>query len=218
MKPLLFLLFASATPVLAMSGTDQLVGEYAPIEQAKPGWAKGLYEMLLDPARKVGWCSWFSECPNDLEQYAFAVRTTADAQRLLNALAKVEGPQRLVELDPGRGPRGLGDWQPKAEGREWGAVLMVGNERVLLEWYGRLKTNAEGKKQFGAQVFEKPPQACPPTLRLYLGTATIDPAALVIPKGVTVRVIDSSSWPGKDYEKMVETLKALQTAQKTEKK
>ena len=208
MKTLLFLLLVGAVALRAMSGTDRLVGEYDAIE-AKPGWPAGLLALLQDPARKVGWNSWFSECPNDLEQYAFAVRTTADAQRLLEALGKVEGTKRTVVLDPGRGPRGYGEWQQNAEGREWGAVLMFGNEGVLQKWFQRLPVGADGKRHFGVHTYEKAPTASPPILTIYLGTASVEPAALVVPKGVTLVVAKTSSWPGKDYEKMVEKLAAF---------
>jgi hypothetical protein len=205
----LLLLLAAATRVLAAAGTDPLVGEYGVIEK-RPDWPKGMYEMLLDPSRKVGWNSWFSECPNDLSQYAFAARTNADAQRLIDALAKVEAKRRVVVLNPGRGPHGLGDWGPKAEGREWGAEVAFGNAAVLKRWFEWIAPDKDGKRRFGSQVIAGPPEPCPPTLTIYLGTANIEPADLVIPKGVMLEIQTSSPWPGKDYEKQVEKLKALE--------
>jgi hypothetical protein len=211
MKTLLLLILAGAARVLAMSGTDQLVGEYDPIEK-RPHWPKGVYQLLLDPARKVGWKSWFSECPNDVEQYAFAARTTADAQRLIDALAKVDTKRRVVVLDPGHGPKGLGQWQPRAKGREWGAQLSFGNDAALRRWYERLKIGKDGHRHFGVSVLEKAPEAMPPTITFYLGTATIDPAALGIPKNISVEIRKSSQWPGRDYERQVEKLQALEAA------
>jgi hypothetical protein len=214
-RSLLFLLFvllamllAGTARLLAWAGTDQLVGEYDAI-QKRDHWAKGIHELLLDPSRKVGWQSWFTELPNDLEQYAFAVRTTADAQRLINLLAKVEAGNRTVVLDPGRGPRGLGNWQDKAEGREWGAELSFGNEATLRRWFDRLRPDPDGKKRFGKSVVESAPRPAPPTLTLHLGTASIDPAALAFPRNVTVEIRKSSQWPGRDYEQQVEKLNAL---------
>ncbi len=210
MKPVLLLLLATATHLLAMAGTDQLVGEYDPIPP-RPDWPKGLHEVLLDPARKVGWNSWFSECPNDLQEYAFAVRTNADAQRLIDTLAKVEAPRRIVVLDPGRGPHGLGNWQANAAGREWGAVLCFGNQAILVEWFKRLPIRPDGQRHFGDSVVTKAPEPAPPTLTLYLGTATLDPAALKIPAGITLEIHKSSSWPGHDYAEAVEKLTTLAT-------
>lgn len=214
-RSLLFLLFvllamllAGTARLLAMAGTDQLVGEYDPI-QKNDQWAKGIHELLLDPSRKVGWRSWFTELPNDMEQYAFAVRTTADAQRLIDLLARVQTDRRLVVLDPGHGPRGLGHWNPKAEGREWGAQLSFGNEAILRRWFDNLKADPDGKKRFGKTVMETLHPAAPPTLSIYLGTATVDPAALTFPRNVTVEIKTSSQWPGRDYEQQVEKLNAL---------
>src|SRR5262245_11253318 len=158
MHRIFLILLAGVAGLMAMSGTDRLVGEYDVI-QKRPEWAKGVYELLLDPSRKVGWQSWFSECPNDMEQYAFAVRTNADAQRLIDALAKVETKRRVVVLNAGRGPRGLGDWQDKAEGREWGAELAFGNDAVLKQWFQRIRPDKDGKRRFGPQVIEKAPEA-----------------------------------------------------------
>jgi hypothetical protein len=217
MKPALLLLFATATRLLAMAGTDQLVGEYDPI-QPNPQWPKGLHAVLLDPARKVGWASWFSELPNDAQQYAFAVRTNTDAQRLIDTLAKVETRQRVVILDPGRGPRGCGNWQANAAGREWGAVLWFGNQAILAEWFKRLPVRQDGQRHFGDSVITKAPEAAPPTLTLYLGTAILDPATLKIPAGITLEIHQSSSWPGHDYEKAVEKLAALAATQKSSSK
>jgi hypothetical protein len=212
-RPLLLLLFAGVARLLAMAGTDQLVGEYDAI-QKRDHWAKGIHELLLDPARKVGWQSWFTELPNDIEQYAFAVRTTADAQRLIDLLAKVQTASRVVVLDPGHGPRGLGGWHPKAQGREWGAQISFGNEAILRRWFENLRPDRDGKKRFGNSVVERAPAPAPPTLTVYLGTANIDPAALTFPKGISVEIKKSSQWPGRDYEKQVEKLEALAASRK----
>jgi hypothetical protein len=214
-RSLLFLLFvlltmllAGSARLLAMAGTDQLIGEYDAI-QKRDHWAKGIHELLLDPSRKVGWQSWFTELPNDLEQYAFAVRTTADAQRLIDLLANVEAAQRLVVLDPGRGPRGLGDWRDKAHGREWGAELSFGDPAALRHWFNQLHVDPDGKRRFGKMIMEAAPAAAPPTLTIHLGTANVDPGALKFPKNVSVEIRKSSQWPGRDYEEQVEKLNAL---------
>src|SRR5688500_17588001 len=93
--------FGFVVSALAWSGTDQLVGEYEALQE-RSGWPEGIKEVLMDPARKVGWSSWFSELPNDSEQYAFAVRTTKDLQRLLDAFAKIKDPKKRFAINPGR--------------------------------------------------------------------------------------------------------------------
>ena len=197
MKGALLSLLASTAMAFGMAGTDQLVGEYEPIKE-RPGWPEGVHAMLLDPARKVGWSSWFSGLPNDHERYAFAVRTTADAQRLINALAKVAGPNRRVTFNPGRGPRGLGDFRPAAKGREWGAVLSFSNRNAVAQW------NASGKQRQGKIG---PLTVGPTVLEIYLGTADIDPLALKIPAGLTVGTMDESPFPGRDYPAQVQKVK-----------
>ena len=199
MKGALLGLFASTAMALGMAGTDQLVGEYEPIKE-RPGWPEGIHAMLLDPARKVGWTSWFSELPNDCEQYAFAVRTTGDAQRLINALAKVAGPKRRVTFNPGRGPRGLGDFRPAAKGREWGAVLRFSNSNTVAQWKA---ANAGRDAKLGALL------EAPTVLEIFLGTANVDPLALKIPAELTVGTMDQSPFPGRDYPAQVQKVKDL---------
>jgi hypothetical protein len=196
MKHALLTWLASAATALSMAGTDQLVGEYEPIEE-RPGWPKGVHEVLLDPTRKVGWRSWFSELPNDGEQYAFAVRTTRDLQRLLDAFAKVDDPKKRFAINPGRGPRGLGDWRPTAKGREWAAVLGFSNRDLVAKYNQR-------ELQRGEPIVH---QGSPTTLTVYLGSANIDLFSLQLPDKVTIVTAESSPVQGAEYSAQVEKIK-----------
>ena len=198
MKRALLALLASVALAAAMSGTDQLVGEYDPIEE-RPGWPKGVLELLQDPARKVGWNSWFSELPNDLERYAFAVRTTRDVQRLIDAFARIDDPKKRVAFHPGRGPRGLGDFRPNAKGREWGAVLSVSNRDAIA------RANAADVKAGKQAVY----MASSTVLDIHMGAVDLNLEELRIPKDLTLSLTEGSPLQGKDYQAQVRKIQAF---------
>jgi len=199
MKRALPALLASAAMVVAvaaMSGTDQLVGEYDPIQE-RQGWPKGVLELLQDPTRKVGWNSWFSGQPNDIEHYAFAVRTTRDAQRLIDAFSRIDDQRKRVAFHPGRGPRGLGDFRFNAKGREWGAVLSVSNRDAVA------RANAPDVQAGKLAVY----MSSPTVLSIHLGTADVNLAELRIPKDLTLSVMESSPIQGKAYPEQVRKIR-----------
>jgi hypothetical protein len=187
-----------AVAAAAMSGTDPLVGEYDPIEE-RLGWPKGVLELLQDPTRKVGWKSWFSGLQNDVENYAFSVRTTSDAQRLIDAFAKIDDRKKRVAFLPGRGPRGLGDFRLNAKGREWGAVLSVSNRDAVA------RANAEDVRAGKPAVY----MASPTVLSIHLGTADVRLEELRIPKDLTLSVAESSPAQGKAYPEQVRQIQAF---------
>jgi hypothetical protein len=199
MKRAVFAVLASASMVAAaaaMSGTDQLVGEYDPIQE-QPGWPRGVLELLQDPTRKVGWNSWFSGQPNDVEHYAFAVRTTQDVQRLLDAFARIDDRRKRVAFDPGRGPRGLGSILFAAKGREWGAVLSVSNRDAVA------RANVKDVQAGKPAVY----MSSPTVLSIHLGTADVNLTELRIPKDLTLSVAESSPIQGKAYPEQVRKIR-----------
>jgi hypothetical protein len=187
---------AMVAAAAAMSGTDQLVGEYDPIQE-RLGWPKGVLELLQDPTRKVGWNSWFSGQPNDIEHYTFAVRTTQDVQRLIDAFAKIDDRRKRLAFHPGRGPRGLGDFRFNAKGREWGAVLSVSNRDAVA------RANAPDVQAGKPAVY----MSSPTVLDIHLGTADINLAELRIPKDLTLAVAESSPIQGKAYPEQVRKIR-----------
>ena len=71
-------------------------------------WPEGVVELVNDRCRTEGWNSWFTEWPNDVNQYGYAVESTADVNRLIGKLAKVESDVLQVHLSFLKEPRGLG--------------------------------------------------------------------------------------------------------------
>src|SRR5687767_2304735 len=187
---------ALAAATAAMPGTEQLVGEYDPIQE-RLGWPKGVFDLLQDPTRKVGWNFWFSGQPNDVEHYAFAVRTTQDVQRLIDAFAKIDDRRKRLAFHPGRGPRGLGDFRFNAKGREWGAVLSVSNRDAVA------RANAPDVQAGKPAVY----MSSPTVLDIHLGTADINLAELRIPKDLTLAVAESSPIQGKAYPEQVRKIR-----------
>lgn len=59
---------------LAAGGTDIVATKSQPAHVAA-AWPEGAGELVNDPARTTGWNSWFTEWPNDVNQYGFDIRT-----------------------------------------------------------------------------------------------------------------------------------------------
>src|SRR6476620_11318347 len=91
------LLFTLAASVLlsvpsfvwAIAGFSPVASEGQKVEENLQ-WPAKMIDVVNDPARTVGWNSWFSECPNDVNHYAFVAKSTDDLNRVLKKLAGVD--------------------------------------------------------------------------------------------------------------------------------
>ena len=63
-------LVLAASNTLAMSGTSQVAWRGKAVA-VQPDWPEGVLDLVNDPLRTEGWNPWFSECPNDMNFYAF---------------------------------------------------------------------------------------------------------------------------------------------------
>jgi hypothetical protein len=70
------------TDLLAAGGTSIVASPGQPAS-VSTGWPEGVGELVNDPARTTGWNSWFTEWPNDVNQYAFEIKTMGDLNRLI---------------------------------------------------------------------------------------------------------------------------------------
>ncbi|QDU54371.1 hypothetical protein [Aeoliella mucimassa] len=169
--------FASRTN--AMGGTSMVATEGQPAF-ILPGLPEGTAAVLNDPARTFGWNSWFSEWPNDVNQYAFKIESTDDVNRLLELLAAIQCDVRQVKLSHLKEPSGLG-WVTKLdEGNDTPVVFSVGNQKRIDQWY------AQVRKPFGVMEFTAAPVAVPPTLTLFVQNEKIKLDELKIPDGLAV--------------------------------
>ena len=170
----------NASSVYGMAGTTRLASPGGVIK-AQTNWPAGLVDLLNDPARTDGWNSWFSGTPSDVNQYAFKVTNSADVNRLIKKLAAVKTAKVRVILTPEK------EYQSQEDYGKGAAVLFwMGDQRVINDWFGHLKEESPGLKIFGIQRLRKPPEALPPTLVLYTGSAAMDLNSLVIPENVEV--------------------------------
>ena len=132
------------------------------------------------------------------------VRSTRDVQRLTDAFAKVADPKRRIVFNPGRGPRGHGDFRPGAKGREWGAVLQVNNRQKLAD--ANAAELSKGKPA--------PYVPGPTVLEIFLGSVEVDFLELKIPRDLTVGTMDKSPFPGRAYAEQQRKIKALRESQR----
>ena len=81
--------FPIADHSLAAGGTS-VVATKGQAAYVSPTWPEGVGELVNHPLRTSGWNSWFTEWPNDVNQYAFEIKSTDDLNRLITRLAAIK--------------------------------------------------------------------------------------------------------------------------------
>ena len=154
-------LLAVRHDAFAMGGTSVVATPGQPASVSSD-WPEGVGELVNDPSRTTGWNDWFSEWPNDVNQYAFEIESTDDLNRLIAKLAAIQGDLRQIRLSPEKEPRGLG-WVTQApEGNGIAVVFSLGDQARIDEWFKHVR------KPFGVMEFTAAPVAVPPTLTLFV--------------------------------------------------
>jgi hypothetical protein len=211
-RRLRFLLAASgvlvltAASALAMSGTDQIAWRGKPVA-AQPDWPKGALDLVNDPLRTEGWNPWFSECPNDVNFYAFAVSDTNQVNHLIAKLAAIKADRIKLLLSPAPEPRVLAFATVLEDGNDAAAVFSIGSQKRTDEWYQHLREVEPGVREFGVHLYHEPPKAQPPTLTLYVGHKAIDLKGLKVPPSVEVSVAVSAAY--RSEGKQADLIKAI---------
>lgn len=160
-----------------MSSTDRIAEPGEPV-RADAGWPDGVRDFLNDPLRTIGWLSWFSELPNDVKHFAFKITTPADAQRLINAFAKIKSDNLIIRLAAEKGPI---DPFARKRSRLSGFEFAIGDQNVVDAWFKRLQEGEPGIRKFGIHRLKKPHSAVPPSLTLYVENEQVSLDRLVIP-------------------------------------
>lgn len=203
---LLVSLAVFAGPACATGGTDVVVtkGERADVP---PSWPKGAGEVVNDASRTSGWHPWFSEWPNDVNQYAFEIKSTDDLNRLIAKLAAIKTELRQIRLCSRKEPRGLGWVTTVPEGNGIAAIFSIGNQKYIDEWYKQLgvaidkhdfsaglvegvvaSISVRSARRFGKMTFLSAPIAIPPTLTVFVQNELVELNELKIPAGMDVCV------------------------------
>jgi hypothetical protein len=172
----------------ARAGYRQVASPGQPVAP-QPGWPEGAIELVNDEARTVGWNFFFSELPNGLDHYALAAKSTDDLNRLIEKLAAIKAKGASVQLAPGR-EYPTGGFSFLKLGNGIPAVLALGNQERLNQWYSRLEEIEPGVRKFGVHQYTEPPTALPPTLTIYVEHPVVDLSKLVIPEGITTRKVE----------------------------
>ncbi|MEW4529339.1 hypothetical protein [Maioricimonas sp. JC845] len=163
---------AGGTAVIASPGSKAHINS---------NWPVGVADLVNDPARTHGWNPWFTEWPNDVNHYGYAAESMEEVNRLVQKLAAIDAPLRRVMLAAAEEPRGIGWVSSVPEGNGLAALLSIGDQQRLDQWYSRLPGG-----KFGVMEFESAPVAVPPTLTLFVTNKVIDLDKLEVPAGVEV--------------------------------
>jgi hypothetical protein len=168
-----------AGPVFAAAGTSMVATKGQPA-YVSPNWAEGVGELVNDGSRTSGWNSWFTEWPNDVNQYAFEIKSTDDLNRLIAKLAAIKTDLRQIRLSYLKEPDGLG-WVTQVPERNGIPVIFsIGDQVRIDQWYRRVR------KPFGVMEFTAAPVAVPPTLTIFAGNEAVKLKELQIPEGIDV--------------------------------
>lgn len=190
---------------LGIAGYSSVASEGRAVEE-ELGWPAKIVDLVNDPARTVGWNFWFSECPNDVNHYAFAAKNTDDLNRLIEKLAATKDKGTAVTLALGK-EFPAGGFSFLKPGNGIPAVLAFGNQVRLNEWYSHLKEVEPGVRQFGIHRYTEAPKAMPPSLTIYVEHPAVDLAKLEIP--AELQVVANLSKEDREQRKNDEALKAI---------
>jgi hypothetical protein len=199
------LLIVLSRTALGIAGFSSVASAGKPVPE-EPGWPAGISEVINDECRTVGWNFWFSECPNDVNHYAFAAKDTDDLNRLIKKLAATKAKGMTVALSLGK-EFPAGGFAFLKPGNNIPSVLALGNQVQLNEWYLRLEIIAPGVRAFGVHRYREPPTAMPPTLTIYVEHEAVDLEKLAIP--ADLRVIASISKEEREKRRQDAALKAI---------
>jgi hypothetical protein len=165
--------------LLAMGGTS-VVATKGKATYVSPTWPAGVGELVNDPLRTSGWNSWFSEWPNDVNQYAFEIKSTDDLNRLIARLAAIKTDLQQIRLSHLKEPTGLGWVTRLPEGNRIPVIFSIGDQARIDEWYRHVR------KPFGVMEFTAAPIAVPPTLTIFAQNESVKLRELKIPEGIDV--------------------------------
>lgn len=177
---------AAPSPVWAIAGFSSVAVQDQKLED-NGQWPVKMVDVLNDPARTVGWNFWFSECPNDVNNYVFLAKSPDDLNRILKKLTAVDAKGINVVLALGK-EFPTGGFSFLKKGNNAAAVLAFGNQTMINAWFMHLKepVGEPGVKQFGVNRYTEPPKAMPPTLTIYVENPAVNVDKLIIPPEITV--------------------------------
>ena len=173
------LIAVTSSTLWAAGGTDIVASKGQPAHVSE-SWPEGVAELVNDPSRTTGWNDWFSEWPNDVNQYALEAQSLEDVNRLIAKLAAVKSDLKEIRLCVMKEPAGLGWVTSIPQGNKIPAMFTLGDQSRVDQWY------ASVRKPFGVMEFEACPVAVPPTLTLFVQNPIIDLDQLMIPKEIRV--------------------------------
>lgn len=174
-----FCLLATANLTFAAGGTSYVATKGQPAHVSSD-WPEGAGDLVNDEARTFGLNSWFTEWPNDVNQYGYEIQSTADLNRLIEKLAAIKCELRQLRLSYLKEPSGMGWVTRLPEGNGTPVIFSIGNQARIDQWYSHVR------KPFGVMEFTAAPIAVPPTLTIFVQNKAIQLDELVIPGGIEV--------------------------------
>ena len=124
-------LLSLAVSALFAAGGTAIVASKGQPAYVQETWPDGVAALVNDPARTTGWNDWFSEWPNDVNQYAMEVQSVEDVNRLIEKLAAVKADVKEIRLCAMKEPAGLGWVTRIPEGNKIAVMFSIGDQTWL---------------------------------------------------------------------------------------
>jgi hypothetical protein len=195
------LMLLAAGDLFAAGGTTVVASKGA-AATISATWPEGVGDLVNDAARTSGWRPWFTEWPNDVQHYAYDVKSTDEINALIVKLAATKSDVRQLRLSYLPEPAQLGWVTRLPDGNGIPVIFSVGDQGRVDEWYKNVR------KPFGKMEFFAAPVAVPPTLTIFVQNKAVDLDKLTVPKGITVL---SGNVPG-IFHRFNTTDEAMRTA------
>jgi hypothetical protein len=177
---LAFVILGLAPSLLLAAGGTSAIATKGNVATVSDDWPTGVGDIVNDPLRTNGWNSWFTEWPNDVNQYAFEIKSMKEVNALVEKLAKVKPAIGQIRLSYLKEPSGLGWVTQLPEENNIAVIFSIGDQGLIDAWFKRVR------KPFGVMEFNAAPIAVPPTLTLFVQNDAINLDELIVPAGIEV--------------------------------
>lgn len=177
---LLYGYLAFSGVVHAAGGIDDIARQGKPVIIDLTGYPDGTQALVNHALRADGWRPWFTEWPNDVIDFSFDAKCSADVQAIIDSFAAIKVRGKQVRLSALEEPANLGWVSRIPEGRKIPVLFTTGDQSTVDSWYKLVR------KPFGQIEFTAVPVAIPPTLTIFVGNPTVKLRELKIPSEVEV--------------------------------
>lgn len=152
---LLYGCLAFSGVVHAAGGIDDIARPRKPAIIDLKGYPDGTQALVNHALRAYGWRPWFTEWPNDVINFSFDAKSSADVQAIIDSFVAIKVRGKQVRLSALEEPTNLGWVSRVQEGKKIPVLFSTGDQATVDAWYKHVR------KPFGQIEFTAAPVAAP---------------------------------------------------------